>query len=185
MEAIYAVDSNNGLSKDGIIPWRSKKDLKFFMNITKNNVVIMGRNTYFSLPKRPLNDRLNIILTSKPVEFSFEESKNFSNVIFTNNDKIYISILNCREKYIKQFPSLSRDFKIFIIGGKKIYEQFMPLCERVWVTRIKKDYSCDLFFDYNYSKQFKEEVVDEDEELVIKKYEKSILPSGSTLYLFN
>jgi dihydrofolate reductase len=73
MEAIYAVDCNNGLSKDGIIPWHSKKDLKFFMNMTKNNVVIMGRNTYFSLPKRPLKDRLNIILTSKPLEFASEE----------------------------------------------------------------------------------------------------------------
>jgi dihydrofolate reductase len=176
MEAIYAVDCNNGLSKDGIIPWHSKKDLKFFMNMTKNNVVIMGRNTYFSLPKRPLKDRLNIILTSKPLEFASEKSQNLSNVIFTNNDKIYNSILNYREKYIKQFPSLSRDFKIFIIGGKKIYEQFIPLCERVWVTRIKKDYSCDLFLDYNYSKQFKEETIDEDDELIIKKYEKSVLP---------
>jgi dihydrofolate reductase len=41
--------------------------------MTKNNVVIMGRNTYFSLPKRPLKDRLNIILTSKPLEFASEE----------------------------------------------------------------------------------------------------------------
>ena len=138
MEAIYAVDSNNGLSKDGIIPWHSKKDLKFFMNMTKNNVIIMGRNTYFSLPKTPLKDRLNIILTSKPLELSSKESKDMSNIIFTNNDKIYNSILNYREKYIKQFPSLSRDFKIFIIGGKTIYEQFMPLCERSMGDKNKK-----------------------------------------------
>jgi dihydrofolate reductase len=84
--------------------------------------------------------------------------------------------LNYREKYCKQFSSLSSNFKIFIIGGKKIYEQFIPLCERVWMTRIKKDYSCDLFLDYDYSKQFKEETIDEDDELIIKKYEKSVLP---------
>lgn len=181
MEAIYAVDSKNGLSKDGTIPWHSKKDLKFFMNMTKNNVIIMGRNTYFSLPKRPLKDRLNIVLTSKPLEFAFDESEDLSNVIFTNNDKIHNSILNNREKYMKQFPFLSSIFKIFIIGGKNVYQQFMPLCEIAWVTIIKKDYSCDLFFDYDYSKEFKEEIVDEDEELIIKKYEKSVLPSGSTL----
>ena len=39
MEAIYAIDLKNGLSKGGIIPWKSKKDLKFFANKTKNNVV--------------------------------------------------------------------------------------------------------------------------------------------------
>jgi dihydrofolate reductase len=166
MESIYAVDSNNGLSKDGIIPWNSKKDLQFFIHMTKNNVVIMGRNTYFSLPKRPLKNRLNIILTSKPVEDETE------NVMFTNNDKIYNSILNNRDKYLKQFPCLSSDFKIFIIGGKQIYEQFIPLCERVWVTKIKKDFSCDLFFHYDYTNQFKEEIVDEDDELKIIKYEK-------------
>jgi len=41
---------------------------------------------------------------------------------------------------------------------------------------LKTDYSCDLFLDYDYSKEFKEEIVDEDEELIIKKYEKSVLP---------
>jgi dihydrofolate reductase len=174
MEAIYAVDSKNGLSKDGIIPWHSKKDLKFFMNMTKNNVVIMGRNTYFSLPKRPLKDRLNVVLTSKPSELN--ELQHDSNVIFTNDDKIYNYILDDREKYVKQYPALSSNFKIFIIGGKKIYEQFVPLCEKVWVTTIKKDYSCDLKFCYDYSNQFKEEIVDDDNELIIKKYEKSILP---------
>jgi dihydrofolate reductase len=45
MEAILAVDINNGLSKDGIIPWRSKNDMQFFLNKTKNNIVIMGKNT--------------------------------------------------------------------------------------------------------------------------------------------
>ena len=50
MEAIYAIDSKNGLSKDGIIPWNSKKDLKFFYDKTRYNVVFMGRKTYFSLP---------------------------------------------------------------------------------------------------------------------------------------
>jgi len=180
MEAIYAVDLKYGLSKLGEIPWQSKKDLKFFMNTTKNNVVIMGRKTYFSLPKRPLKDRLNIILTNNPNEFAFDEDIDLKNVIFTNNDKIHNSILNNREKYLKSYLCLSTNFKLFFIGGKQIYEKFIPLCERVWVTQIKKDYSCDLFLEYDYSKEFKEELVEEDDELKIVKYEKSILPSGST-----
>jgi len=172
MEAIYATDINNGLSKDGVIPWKSKKDMSFFMNNTKNNVVIMGRKTFFSLPdnSRPLKNRLNIVLTSKP-----EEYRAHKEAIFTNNN-IHNSIIKYRENYRQMFPYLSSDFKIFIIGGRYIYEQFIPLCERVWVTRIKKDYSCDLFLDYDFSKQFKEQkIIDEDEELIIYEYMKKVI----------
>ena len=170
MESIYATDINNGLSKDGIIPWKSKKDMSFFMNKTKYNVVIMGRKTYFSLPEehRPLKNRLNIILTSKPDQF-----KHHKEAIFTDDVNKYKSILENKKDNKQMFPYLNSDFKIFIIGGKNIYEQYIPLCETVWVTRIKKDYSCDLIFEYDLSKQFKEpEIFDKDDELTIYKYEK-------------
>jgi dihydrofolate reductase len=179
MEAILAMDLNNGLSKEGMIPWKSKKDLKFFYETTKNNVVIMGKNTYLSLPEniRPLKNRLNIILTSDPNFFLNETSEVCKNndVIFTNNDKIHYSILNYREKYCKMYPSLSMNFKIIFIGGKKIYDQYIPLCDVVWVTRIKKCYSCDLFFDYDIEKQYKEEQSWEDDEINIMKYIKNDL----------
>ena len=165
MEAIYAVDAKNGLSKDGVIPWHSKRDMNFFMNKTMHNVVIMGRKTYLSLPKRPLKNRLNIVLTRDFVVDTQEK-----NVLFTNNDTIYKDILENRDYYMSMCPSLNPDFKIFFIGGKIIYEKYIPLCETVWLTRIKKDYSCDLFFDYDYSKQFKDEVaIEEDDELKIVK----------------
>jgi dihydrofolate reductase len=191
MEAIYAVDVKNGLSKLGSIPWHSKKDLKFFMNITKNNVVIMGKNTYFSLPEdnRPLKNRLNILLTTKPEEFKCNILSGLpSNQIVTNNDKIYDIILSNREKYLKAYPFLKHDFKIFFIGGKQIYQQFIPLCERVWVTQIKKDYDCDLCFDYDYSNEFNQELIEEDDELKIIKYEKKYIAlaeakDGSTFKL--
>jgi len=176
MESIYAIDSKNGLSKDGIIPWHSKKDLKFFANKTKNNVVIMGKNTYFSLPEnvRPLNNRLNIVLTSNP-EQVMHLSDGIKNLIFTNNDTIYNIILNDREKYITMHPYLSSDFKIYFIGGKTIYEKYIPLCEKVWVTQIKNDYSCDLDLNYDFLKQFKEpKIIEEDEELKILLYEKRV-----------
>lgn len=177
MEAIYAIDLKGGLSKDGVIPWKSKKDLKFFVDKTKYNVVIMGKNTYFSLPDnvRPLKNRLNVVLTSKPEEF-LELKNEVDNVIFTNNDNIHNSILNYREKYLKQYPFLSSEFKIFFIGGKKVYEQFIPLCQKVWVTQIKKDYACDLFINNSFmnSTQFKEpQLIEEDDELIIYLYEKS------------
>ena len=178
MEAILAIDSNNGLSKEGIIPWNNKKDLNFFYKKTKNNVVIMGKNTYLSLPEniRPLKNRLNIILTSNPDIFLNEENKENeyksrrSEAMFTNNMNIHSAILNNRESFLKCYPALSRDFKIFIIGGKKIYDHYIPLCEVVWLTRVKKNYSCDLIFDIDLEKQFKENKVEEDDEIKISKY---------------
>ena len=175
MEAILAMDSNNGLSKEGIIPWNNEKDLKFFYKQTKNNVVIMGKNTYFSLPEnvRPLKNRLNIVLTSNPELFLDEptnKSKISDNVIFTNNINIHLSILKNRENYKKFYTSLSENFKIFIIGGKQIYDHYIPLCKTIWVTRLKKCFSCDLTFDIELENQFKETKIDEDDQICISKY---------------
>jgi len=173
MESIYAIDSKNGLSKNGIIPWKSKKDMTFFMNKTKNNIVIMGKNTFFSLPEehRPLKNRLNIVLTSNPNLYE----NHSSNVLFTNNDNIYQTILKNRNKYYEMYPFLNKDFIIFFIGGKTMYEQFIPLCDKIWVTYIKYNYDCDLFFDYDYSKQYTAEVYNEDEELKIVEYSRVLM----------
>jgi dihydrofolate reductase len=173
MEAILALDNKNGLSKENKIPWNCKKDLKFFYDTTVNNVVIMGKNTYFSLPERirPLKNRLNIVLTSQPDLYS-EDTSTHNEVIFTNYDNIYKAILSNREKFGASYPFLSRNFKIYIIGGKQIYEKFIPLCQAVWVSRIKNDYSCDLFFDYDFEKEFKEVQAGEDDDFKISKYTK-------------
>lgn len=178
MEAILATDINSGISKDGVIPWKSKKDMRFFFNKTKNNVVIMGRSTYFTLPEqyRPLKDRLNVVLTRDPDQFMYlKENIEHRNLFFTNDDKIFDSILNNREKYLGMCPALSRDFVIYIIGGKQIYEKYITLCDRVWLTTIKKDYSCDLFFNYDYSELFKERIEDDDDELKIIEYNKKLI----------
>lgn len=185
MECIYAVDIKNGLSKDGKIPWHSKKDLQFFMNKTKNNVVIMGKNTYFSLPSL-LKNRLNVILTrniSELKELITNKSESSTDYLITDNDKIHEFILNNREKYLQEYPFLKNDFKIFFIGGKIIYEKYIPLCKTIWVTKIKKDYLCDLILDYDYSNEFNKELVDEDKELTIIKYVKkyiALVKDGST-----
>ena len=171
MEAIYAIDSKNGLAKNGIIPWKSKKDMLFFMNKTIKNIVIMGKNTYFSLPPqhRPLKNRLNIVFTSNPHVYDVDETQK-SNVIFTNNINIHEDIFTNRSKYYNNYKFLNENYKLFIIGGKTIYEYFIPLCSKIWVTRLKSDYECDLFIDYDYSKQYKEEIYEEDNEVQIIEY---------------
>ena len=178
MEAILATDMSCGLSKDDLIPWKSKKDMQFFYQKTKNNIVIMGRSTYFSLPKniRPLKNRLNIVLTKDPYKY-MNDYKNIPGLVFTDDDNIHLYIQKYREKlyelYNKCGVSLSRNFKIIFIGGKQIYEKYIPLCEIVWHTTIKADWSCDLFFNYDYQNQFKDELVVEDDELKIVEWKKN------------
>ena len=171
MEAIYAIDSKCGLSKNGTLAWKSKMDMQFFKNKTVNQVVIMGKNTYFSLPQRarPLHHRLNIVLTRNPEKHIAEYNEHSDHVIFTADDDIHHFILNNRDAFIKRYPYLDDDFKIIIIGGKNIYEQFLPFCETIWISRFKMDYSCDLFLEVDYS-DCSSEIVKETEELTIYKY---------------
>jgi dihydrofolate reductase len=171
METILAVDNKNGLSKKNKIPWYSEKDHKFFYEKTINNVVIMGKNTYFSLPERirPLKKRLNIVLTSQP-NLYIEDTYTNNEVIFTNNENIYKAIQNNKEKFKSAYPFLSNNFKIYIIGGKQLYEKFIPLCQTVFVSQMNKDYSCDLFLDYDFDKEFKEVQYDENDEVKIINY---------------
>ena len=175
MEAIVAVDLHNGISKNGVIPWSSKKDMTHFYKKTTGNIVIMGRNTYFSIPeeRRPLKNRLNIVLTSQPQ--LYQDISN-SNVIFTDDDSIYLDFFNGSEKYRSVFPFLNENFKVFVIGGKQIYEKLIPFCDTIWLTQIKKDYNCDLFLknEYNFNNKMMVTEIENDDELVIYKYEKYV-----------
>ena len=74
--------------------------MQFFYDTTVQNIVIMGKNTYFSLPERvrPLKNRLIIVLTSNPNMY-LEDNSTHNNVLFTNNENIHNSILNNREKF--------------------------------------------------------------------------------------
>lgn len=65
---IVARARNGAIGRGNTIPWDAPEDLKFFQRETLGGAVIMGRNTWDSLPKRPLPRRLNIVVTSRPAE---------------------------------------------------------------------------------------------------------------------
>ena len=155
-------------------------NLKFFIEKTKYNVVIMGKNTFLSLPEncKPLKNRLNIVLTRDPYYYiNNPEYMQHPNLIFTDDENIHNYIQQNREKiyeiYSEILPSLSSNFKIFFIGGKQIYERYIPLCDTVWHTTIKGNYECDLFLNYDYKNLFKaEEPFFENDELQIVEWKK-------------
>jgi len=173
MEAVLAFDIKKCISSHGVLPWNIKEDLQFFYNKTKCNIVIMGRNKYFSIPhdKREFKNRLNIILTKEPHKYK-EITETYKNVFFTDNEKIHEIILLFPNHYNDVYPVLEKFFKIFIIGGNEIYKKNIPVCKILWVTKVKSDYGCDLFFDYNLENEFSEEKVFENETCCVYKYTK-------------
>ena len=153
IEAIVAFDSSKGIAKDGVLPWSIKEDMAFFKEKTIGNIVIMGLNTFLSIPTRfrPLKDRLNIVLTSRYDHYNELYKGSKENVIFTDNQYYYHQILNCPDIYTNKYKYLNnnidKQLSIFIIGGKQVYTRYLPICSTVWVSQLKNDYSCDLFLN--------------------------------------
>ena len=126
--AIIAAISSNGVIGDkGGLVWHIKKDMECFKHITSGHTVVMGYNTYMSLPcQRPLKNRRNIILTSRlnDAPDGFEVAHSVDEVIEMTKD----------------------DGPVFIIGGGKVYEQFLPLVDFMFITYIDRDFVGDTMF---------------------------------------
>lgn len=126
---IVAMSIRGGIGINNSLPWKIKKDLKYFRELTNNQIVVMGRKTYESIPNRPLKNRLNVVLTRYPHLYENKDC-----VIFVNETQLN-EIL--QEKHCKN---------IFFIGGKEIYEKYIHIVDGIYATQIYKWYSCDVFF---------------------------------------
>ena len=123
---IVAIAENNAIGKDNDLLWHISEDLKRFKKITKDHCVVMGKKTYFSLPVRPLPNRTNIVITDIP------------------DEKIDDCIMAYSiEDAIEKMDSGKENF---IIGGGSIYRQFLPLADKLYITRVHKEFDADTFF---------------------------------------
>ena len=91
IKAIVAVDENWGIGYNGDLLEHVPEDLKRFKELTTNNIVVMGRKTWDSLPKKPLPNRLNIVVTSKQIE-------DMENVKFLSLEETIRYIINYKPK---------------------------------------------------------------------------------------
>jgi len=123
---IVAVSDDWGIGKDNDLLWHLPEDMKRFKKLTTGNTIIMGKRTWESLPKRPLPNRKNVVITDNPGE-------NFEGAVSVYS--IDEAIATCRD-----------DDEIFIIGGGSIYRQFMPLADRLYITHVHKKTEADVFF---------------------------------------
>lgn len=123
----------------GKIPWHIPGDMQHFFKITtttrdaqKENAIIMGRNTWDSLPQKPLSKRRNVIISNSSQDWHGQE--------------VYPSLQTALEVLWRE----SNIENIFVIGGQKLYEEAIhhPACKYAYVTTIGCDFECDTFFPF-------------------------------------
>ena len=128
MKLIVAASENFGIGYKGKLLFSIPEDMRYFKETTLNKVVVMGRNTYESLPVKPLKNRVNIVLSG---DIGFNPS----------------GVTVCRSaeatlKEIKKYPSDD----VYIIGGGRVYRDFLDYCDTALITKVRAVRRADSFF---------------------------------------
>lgn len=126
---IVALARNRAIGLNGNLIWHLSADLKYFKRVTTGHTVIMGYKTFLSLPNhKALPNRRNIIISShlEQAPEGFELAHSIQEAV---------NMVHGEEE-------------TFVIGGGSIYEQFLPKADRLYLTRIDKEFEADTFFPY-------------------------------------
>ena len=139
MNIVVAACKNRGIGFKNDLPWKLRKEMKYFKELTigeKNNAVLMGKNTWMSIPEKnkPLPKRENIVLTSRLIH---TRPWAYGDVGFINSlDSIY-----------HIYGSYTFD-NIWVIGGESVYKQALNsnMVDSIFYTEIQNEFECDTFF---------------------------------------
>lgn len=127
MKLIVACDPNGGIGYRNQLPWsKIQGDLPRFKQLTDGKVVVMGRNTWDSLPIKPLPNRTNYVITSRP----FTTTELTAAYAITD-----LSTLSCFNEHV------------CVIGGARVIETCWNLITEVHLTKTFTEYTCDTFID--------------------------------------
>lgn len=116
---IFAQDMNGVIGQGNKMPWHSPHDFRWFRTHTADRVVIMGKKTWDSLPKKPLPNRFNYVLSTKPQD-------EVEGVVFKTSLESAILDSQCHHPGIP----------IFVIGGKSVLEEAAKYADKAYVTYI-------------------------------------------------
>jgi dihydrofolate reductase len=147
LSIIVAIADNYAIGKNNQLLWHLSEDLKRFKQLTTNHTIVMGKKTFESLPIRPLPNRRSIVIT----------------------DDINEKIEGCIMAYsIDDAVSLcDENQENFIIGGGSIYKQFMPIADKLYLTKVHKNFEADTFYpEINFSGW---EIIEKQENLLDEK----------------
>ena len=129
MKLILACDPNGGIGYQNKLPWTNiRGDLPRFKRLTDGQNVIMGRNTWDSLPKKPLPGRLNFVVSSSELEAEHHNVIRVPDMEFNQPD----------------------DVEFWIIGGAKLVETSWKNINEIHLTKVYDHYTCDTFIDLLY-----------------------------------
>lgn len=133
---IVAYANNNVIGNKGCIPWNIKGEQKRFRELTTGNVVIIGRRSYEEIGK-PLPNRTTIVVSN---------TKNY------NGENCFTA------KSLEEAIKMAGDRNIFISGGARLYEEALPIVEKMYITEINCDIEGDTYFPEFDKEQFVKEI---------------------------
>ena len=142
---IAAIGKNNELGKNNDLIWHLPNDLKFFKSVTTGKTVLMGRNTFWSLPK-VLPNRTNIVITDMDEDYPKE-----------------VVIYNSIEAFLEDYKNTEEE--VFIIGGASIYSQFINIADKIYLTEVAA--TCDdaqVYFPQFDKEQYEKDIVGQNED---------------------
>ena len=153
IKLIAAIGKNRELGKRGKLIWQLKGDMAFFKTQTMGHVIVMGANTFRSLPKK-LPNRMHYVLTTG----SIKESDDADIREVSNLGKLY-----------EEVKALSNKQDVFIVGGANIYSLFIDLADEILLTEIDaEDAYADVFFPRFKKSKYTRHVLASNEENGIK-----------------
>ncbi len=112
---VVARAQNGAIGKGNTIPWQAPEDLAFFQRETMGGAVIMGRNTWESLPFKPLKNRLNIVVS--------------------RDKSLHETVVGSVDEAISMARAAGYP-RIYGIGGAQIYAQMLPMADRLLITEV-------------------------------------------------
>ena len=121
MNLIVAVTKDYAIGKNNNLLFHLPSDLAYFKKTTTGKVVVFGERTFLSLPKRPLPNRINIVLSDNPN--------------FVAEGATVVHSLPDLFQEIKKFE----DEEVFVCGGASIYNLMMPYCKTAYIKDITKE----------------------------------------------
>jgi dihydrofolate reductase len=125
---VVAASENNAIGLNNQLLWHLPKDMRFFKNTTWGMPILMGRKTFESMGSKPLNGRLNIIITR--------------NKTWAHED---VTVVHTMEEATYVATKFSYN-ELLVIGGGEIYEMALPFAQKIWLTRVHTTIEGDVYF---------------------------------------
>lgn len=169
LSMIVAVSDNYGIGKNNALPWGpSKDDMQWFVKNTKAKTILMGSKTWSSLPKKPLPDRVNIVMSTRMTS----EGDGCHSVIDLPPEDVsgMISLIS---------KIVGSNFECVVVGGTNVYTSMFPYVSKIYLTRIHQTVDADTFLHIDQmmaesGSEWKKTFIDDsNESLTFEVYERT------------